>query len=132
MQTLRRTLYLQAAVWSVVGAALAAVPRFVLATMFGQNRLVGDAWIRVIGVQAFGLALFMVLVGHRIQDSWWWSWGFAVVTAGVAAVALLNAAFGLAPGDSAALWWLFGGIATVFAFGLLYGLYQSSGEQPIP
>jgi len=132
MQTLRRTLYLQAAVWSIVGVALAAVPRFVLATVFGQSRLVGDAWIRVIGIQAFGLALFMVLVGHRIQDSWWWSWAFAIMTSGVAAVALLNAAFGLAPGDSSALWWLFGGLTLVFAFGLLYGLYQASGEQPIP
>ena len=108
MRTLRMTLYLQAAVWSSVGAALAIVPRFVVSTVFGQTRPVGDGWIRVAGIQAFGLALFMVLVGHRIQDSWWWSWGFTIVTAGLAAVALLNAAFGLTPGDSAVLWWLFG------------------------
>jgi hypothetical protein len=132
MLTLRRTLYVQAAVWSLIGVALATVPRFVLSTVFGQSRLVGDGWIRVIGIQAFGLALFMVLVGHRIQDSWWWSWGFTLVTSALAAVALLNAAFGLAPGDSSVPWWLFGGISVAFAFGLLYGLYQASGEQPIP
>ena len=132
MQTLRRTLYIQAAVWSVVGLALGIAPRFVLSTMFGQSRLVEDAWIRVIGIQSFGLALFMVMVGHRIQDSWWWSWGFTLVTSGLAAVAVLNAAFGLASGDSRLLWWLCGGVALVFSFGLLYGLYQASGEQPIP
>ena len=132
MRTLRLTLYLQAAVWSSVGAALALVPRFAVSTVFGQTRPVGDAWIRVAGIQAFGLALFMVLVGHRIQDSWWWSWGFTIATAGLAAVALLNAAFGLAPGDSAVLWWLFGAVTVAFAFGLMYGLYQASGEQPIP
>jgi hypothetical protein len=132
MQVLRRTLYLQAAVWSIAGFALATVPRFVVSTILGQSRPVGDAWIRVVGIQAFGLALFMVLVGHRIQDFWWWSWGFTLVTSGLATVALLNAAFGLARGDSAALWWLFGTVAVAFAFGLLYGLYQASGEQPIP
>lgn len=132
MQTLRRALYLQAAVWSVTGLAFAVAPRFVRSTLFGETRLVDDAWIRVVGIQAFGLALFMVLVGHRIPDSWWWSWGFTVVTSGLFAVAVLNAAFGLSPGESRLLWWLFAGIALLFAFWLLYGLYRASGEQPIP
>ena len=88
-----------------------------------------EARVRRLGSQAW---VARVLVGHRIQDSWWWSWGFTIVTAGLAAVALLNAAFGLAPGDSAVLWWLFGAVTVAFAFGLMYGLYQASGEQPIP
>jgi len=132
MRTLRRALYLQAAVWSVIGLVLAMAPRFVLSTLFGETRPVDDAWIRVIGIQAFGLALFMVLVGHRIRDSWWWAWGFAIVSAGVGAVAVLHAAFGLSNGASRVLWWLFAGIELVFAFWLLYGLYQASGEEPIP
>jgi hypothetical protein len=132
MQALRRALYVQAAVWFVIGLALAVVPRFVLSTMFAETRLIDQAWIRVIGVQSFGLALFMVLVGHRIPDAWWWSWGFTIVTSGLAVVAVLNAAFGLSPGESHTLWWLFAGIALLFSFWLLYGLYQASGEEPIP
>jgi hypothetical protein len=132
MQTLRRALYLQAAVWFVTGLALALAPRFVLSTIFGENRLIDDAWIRIVGIQSFGLALFMVLVGHRIPDAWWWSWGFTIITSGLSVVAVLNAAFGLSPGESHILWWLFAGVGLVFSFWLLFGLYQASGEQPIP
>ena len=46
--------------------------------------------------------------------------------------AVLNAAFGLSPGDSRTLWWLLASVALGFAFWLLYALYQASGEQPIP
>lgn len=132
VNALRRVLYVQAAAWAVAGLSLAIVPRVVVATVFGQARPVGDAWVRSIGVQAFGYALLMVLVGHRVEELFWWSWAFAIVTTGLAAVSLLNAAFGLAAGDSGALWWTFGVITAVFAFALLYGLFLASQEQPLP
>jgi len=131
MATLRRTLYLQAGVWALVGISLAVAPRFVLETVFGQPAYPDEAWLRVVGGQSFGLAMFMVLVGHRVHELWWWSWGFCLVTAGLAIVTLLNAAFGLAPGEPAALWWVFAGVTAAFAFSLLWGLARTARETPV-
>jgi ABC-type Fe3+-siderophore transport system permease subunit len=131
MNALKRALYLEAAVWALAGLALSIAPRFVIETMFDQPRT-DPAWLRVVGIQSFGLALVMVLVAHRIEDLWWWSWAFALMTVGVAAVAVLNAAFGLAPGQPSLFWWLFSAVAVVSALGLLTGLYISSQEQPLP
>jgi hypothetical protein len=128
LNALRRALYLEAAVWAIAGAALAATPRFVLVGVFGQPEPAEPAWFRVIGLQAFGLALLMVLVGHRARELWWWSWAFALTTVGMAVVAVLHAAFGLAPGQSGALWWTFAGVSAVFALALLYGLYLTARE----
>src|SRR5919197_4614426 len=125
MNALKRALYLEAALWAVAVLALAIVPRFVLETLFDQPRT-DPAWLRVAGIQAFGLGLLMVLVAHRIEDLWWWSWAFALVTIGIAAVSLLNAAFGLSPGQPASFWWLFAAVAVLSALGLLAGLYISS------
>ena len=47
-------------------------------------------------------------------------------------MALLNAAFGLGPHESSALWWVFSGVAVVFSLALLNGLYVASREQPAP
>src|SRR2546422_1983706 len=132
MNALRRALYLQAGVWAIVGVALAVAPRVVLVTLFDQPRHQEFAWVRVLGVQSIGLALLMVLVAHRVEELWWWSWAFAIATVASAAVALLNAAFGLGPHESAALWWVFAGVAVLFSLGLLYGLYAASREQPAP
>jgi len=132
MNALRRVLYLQAAVWAIAGAALAAAPRFLLVTLFHQPRHQEFAWLRVLGAQGIGLGLVMVLVAHRIEELWWWSWAFALATVATAAVALLNAAFGLAPHESSVLWWMFAAVAVLFSLGLLYGLYAASREQPLP
>jgi hypothetical protein len=132
MNTLRRVLYLEAGVWAVAGAALALAPRFVLVTLFDQPPQGEFAWLRLYGIQTLGLAMLMVLVAHRIEQLWWWSWAFALVTAATAALVVLNAAFGLVPGQSGVLWWLFGFVALAFSFALLYGLFASSREQPFP
>ena len=131
MNALKRALYLEAAVWAVAGLGLSIAPRFVIVTVFDQPRT-DPAWLRLVGIQAFGLGLLMVLVAHRIEDLWWWSWAFALVTVGIAAVAVLNAAFGLTPGQPALFWWLFSAVAVLSALGLLTGLYISSQEQPLP
>src|SRR6266536_924324 len=132
MNTLRRVLYLEAGVWAVCGAAMALAPRFVLVTLFDQPPVGEFAWLRLYGIQAVGMAMLMVLVAHRIEQLWWWSWAFALVSAGTGAVAVLNAAFGLSPGEPSGLWWLFAAVGLAFSFGLLYGLFQSSKEQPFP
>jgi hypothetical protein len=132
MNALRRTLYLQAAVWGAFGLALALVPRFVLVAVFDQARHEEYAWARLFGIHAVGLAMVMVLVAHRIQELWWWSWAFAFTTAITTAVVLLNAAFGLSTNQGAVLWWLFTVVALAFSLGLLYGLFVASREQPLP
>jgi hypothetical protein len=132
MNTLRRVLYLEAGVWAVCGAAMALAPRFVLVTLFDQPPVGEFAWLRLYGIQAVGMAMLMVLVAHRIEQLWWWSWAFALVTAGTAALVVLNAAFGLPRNQSSALWWIFGIVALAFSFGLLYGLFVSSKEEPFP
>jgi hypothetical protein len=132
MGALRRTLYLEAAAWAIVGTGLAAAPRFVVNTVGNQPSFPDDAWLRIVGVQALGLAMLMVLVAHRLEELWWWSWAFALVTALVGAVAILNAAFGLAPRQSSVLWWVFAGVSLGFAYSLLYGLYLASRERPLP
>jgi hypothetical protein len=132
MRTLRRTLYLQAGVWAFAGLSLAVAPEFVLVTVFNQPAYQEFAWQRLGGLQAIGLAMLMVLVAHRIEELWWWSWAFALVTTGTAAVVLLNTAFGLGPRESSVLWWIFSGMSVGFALGLLYGLFAASQEQPNP
>lgn len=132
MGSLRRTLYLQAAVWGAVGLALAVAPRFVLVTLFDQPRHEQYSWLRLFGVQALTLAMLMVLVAHRIDELWWWSWAFAFMTVVTVIVVVLNLAFGLSANQSGLLWWLFSAVAIAFAGALLYGLFVASREQPLP
>jgi len=132
MNALRRVLYLQAAVWALAGLSLAAAPRLLLVSLFGQPPLYDYAWLRILGLQSLGLAMLMVLVGHRVTELWWWSWAFELVNVALVPVVVLNAAFGLAPGESAVVWWMFSLVAAGFAFALLYGLFVSSREQPLP
>ena len=132
MDGLRRALYSQALVWALVGAALAALPKFLLVTVFDQTPYADYAFVRVAGLQAVGLAMLMVLVAHRAEDLWWWSWAFVVPTVTVAAVALLNAGFGLDEGSSALFWWVFGGVTAAFSAWLLLVLYRVAGRTPLP
>ena len=108
MYALRRVLYAQAAAFFLSGVGLAVVPGPVLRHLFGEPvSLPGQlGWVRLAGVEAIGLSMLMVMVGHRVEELWWWSWAFVLVAAATAAVALLNAAFGLAPHQSSVLWWL--------------------------
>jgi ABC-type Fe3+-siderophore transport system permease subunit len=131
MNALRRALYVEAAVWALAGLALSIAPGSVLVRLFDQPKT-DPAWLRIVGIQAFVLAMLMVLVAHRIEDLWWWSWAFALATVGVSAVVVLNAAFGLNPGQPALFWWLFSAVAIASALGLLAGLFISSQEQPLP
>lgn len=128
VRLLRRTLYLEALVWGTSGIALALVPKSVL-RLLGQAPIAEPTWLRIGGVEAVGLALVIVLVGHRAQDLWWWSWAFVFMTAGVAGVATLNAAFGIPVGASSIAWWAMAGISWAFTAGLLVGLQRIGRER---
>lgn len=130
MAFLRRVLYFQALVAAVVGAALALFPAFVLETLLDQPPLREYAWVRILGVESVGAALLMVLVGHRADELWWWSWAFVISTAGVAGVFTLNAAFGLEPGAPAWGWWVLAGISWAFASGLVLAMSRAAQERP--
>jgi hypothetical protein len=130
MSLLKRMLYLQAAVWAVAGLALIIAPGFVLETLSGQRPLTEYVWTRMVGTEAFGLALLMVLVGHRAEELWWWTWAFVFTSAPVAALLTLNAAFGTPRGSSTLLWWASAGVIWAFSAGLLVGLSRAGRERP--
>jgi hypothetical protein len=132
MRLLRRVLYVQAAVYFTAGAALAALPRFVVTSVFGQVHYPEYAWVRIAGIQAFALAMFMVLVAQRAADVWWWSWGFLIPTVLLTVVAVGNALAGLPKGSSAALWWLLGAVNAALAAGLIFGIARTGQERPLP
>ena len=128
MALLRTLLYAHAGLWALVGAALGLVPRFVL---FGQADVGEYAWVRLAGVLLVGLALFMVLVAHRIEDLWWWAWGFVITTGVAAALFTINAAFGVEAGDSSVLWWAGALLSWTLASGMLLGLSRAAREKPL-
>lgn len=115
MKLLRRILYWQAAVWSLSGILLTLGPGFVVERLLDQPPVGEDAWLRSAGVMAFALAAQMVLVAHRIEDLWWWSWTFVLLEVGTAVVLLLGGSIGLPDGAPAWPWWLLGGGNAGFA-----------------
>jgi hypothetical protein len=130
MAFLRRVLYLDALVKAVAGLTLIAVPRLVLVTLLGQPAYAHYGWVRLTGIHALSLSLLMVLVAHRIEDLWWWSWAFVVLMVGTATVLTLQAAVGLPPNTSSVMWWGAAGIGWGFTGGLLWGLGRAGMERP--
>ena len=127
---LRRVLYLDALTSAVVGVLLAAVPGFLMETVFGQPPSPDNELHRLLGV-AFTLAsLQMVLVGHRVEEVWWWCWAFVFFEAGTALVSLLNAALGLPAGAAAWPWWTLGLVSLGFAAAFVWGIGRAGIERP--
>jgi asparagine N-glycosylation enzyme membrane subunit Stt3 len=127
---LRRVLYLDALLSAFGGILLAVAPGFLMETLLGQPRGPDDEVLRLFGIALFTLALFMVLVGHRIENLWWWSWAFVVLKAGSALVALLNAALGVPSGAPRWPWWVLGVISLGFAAAYVWGLGRAGLERP--
>jgi hypothetical protein len=127
---LRRVLYLDAFLAGVVGLGLAVAPGFLVETLFGQPRGPDDEVARLLGVTLVSLALLMVLVGHRVEDLWWWCWAFVVLEAATALVALLNAAVGLPQGAAAWPWWGIGLGSLGFAAAFVWGIGRAGIERP--
>lgn len=130
MAILRRVLYLDALVSAVIGLALAAAPGWAFEDLFGQPPAPDTAIHRLAGVAAFSLALLMVLVGHRVEDLWWWCWAFVVLEVGAAAVGTLQAAFGLPDRAAAWPWWGLGIGSWLFAGAFLWGIARAGAEAP--
>lgn len=129
MRLLRGTLYAHALLWIAMGAFLALGPGL-LHSLLGQPAYVENAWVRLVGIQAAGMALFMILVAHRVEELWWWAWGFVLTTGAVAALLTLNAAFSLPDGASAAAWWVLALAHWGLGSSMLVGMSRAARERP--
>jgi len=130
VKLLRRALYWEAALWGLFGALLALVPSWFLESVMGQLPIPEHAGVRILGVHAVGIALLMVVVGHRIESIWWFSWAFVLVFVGTAGVAVLNVFFSLRSHSAEAPWWILTGVAVAFSGVLLVGLARTGLERP--
>jgi hypothetical protein len=123
-------LYLDSLLNGALAIGLIALPRFVLVDLFGQPVYPDYAFVRVFGAAALALALLEVLVGHRVEDLWWWCWVFVLFEAGRAAILTLHVLFGLPDGAGAFMWWLGAGVRWSVAVGLLLGIGRAASEAP--
>ena len=130
MNSLRRTLYLGAAFMALGGLFLTIAPRFFLVVVLGQIELPDYVPPRLAGVGALVGAMLMVLVAHKIEDVWWWSWAFVIGAVGFALISLLRAIFGPS-GASVLPWWLLAAASAAFGASLVWGLYLASQERPL-
>ena len=145
MRVLRRVRYAQAVTAAIVGVLLAAVPRFVLVTLFDQVPYPEYAWVRIVGIQAIAGAMFAVLVAQRIEELRWWGWPFAITSALTFLVFGLNAVLG--PGceprqraqtvavsvpqcSGELLWWTLTLITGALTAGFVLGLARAGQEAP--
>ena len=130
MKLLRRVLVWQAALWAGFGLVLVIAPGWVVETVFDQPPLGEEAWLRVSGVMAIALAGMMVLVSHRVEDLWWWSWTFVILEVASSVVLVLNALVGVPEGAASWPWWLLAGVNAGFALIELSALARIGTERP--
>lgn len=130
VSTLKRVLFWESAVWIALAVALLIVPRSIVVELFGHAAYPEYGWIRIAAMQAFALALLMILVGQRVAEMWWFAWAFLIATAGIATISLLNALVGMPEGASPALWWVLTGVSAALGAGLAIGLADAAHEQP--
>lgn len=128
MTLLRRVLRWQAVLWAGFGLFLAVAPGWLVEVLLDQPSLGEDAWLRVAGVMAVALGAQMVLVGHRVDDLWWWSWTFMFLEVATGLVFLLNALIGLPDGAAAWPWWGVGSLNLGFAALELAALAKAGTE----
>jgi hypothetical protein len=131
MTFLQRVLKAQAFVWFVAAIGFGLVPRWLVETVMSQAPEPEYVWVRAGAIMGLVLAMFMVLVAQRIGDVWWWSWAFAVVSAGLATLCIVTAAFGVPVGSATWPWWALGLGHLVLGALDLWGLSLAGQEKPV-
>ncbi|MFM8999005.1 MAG: hypothetical protein ACKOKE_02870 [Actinomycetota bacterium] len=87
-------------------------------------------WIRLVGLQAIMTGLMQVIIGHRVETLWWFSWTF--VFGAVASLVVFGAHLlaGLGPQESPLPWAGLVAFSAAGVVGLLYGIARAGLEQP--
>lgn len=129
MTLLRRTLRVGALLLFVFSIALVVVPGPLVEGLLRQPPT-DEVWLRLFGAAGIALAMIHVLVIRKLDELWWWTWGFVVFDGLSALIALLHAAVGLPAGASAWPWWLYGVGSAVFAALYVVGLAKAGQERP--
>jgi uncharacterized membrane protein len=130
VKLLRRVLYVEAACLAVYGLLAALVPIWLLQTVFDQPSVGEYAWVRMTGIQAIGFAMMYVMVAHRAETLWWFSWAFVLTGGAIAILSAVNALFGLPDPVSPLFWWLLAAGAALNTTGLLLGIGKTGLERP--
>ena len=130
MRLLRRVLVWQATLWAAFGLTLVIAPGWVAESAFDQPPLGEDTWLRISGLMAISLAGLMVLVTHRIEELWWWSWTFVILEISSTVVLVLNALVGVPDGEASWPWWLLAAVNGAFAVLQLTALARIGTERP--
>jgi hypothetical protein len=146
VKTLRKVLFIHAAVWGVVGVAMLIAPApfvrvlspgvFSVVTSFAAGPFVPsagptDTFARIIGSTWFVVAMFMVLVAQKVEAVWWWSWAFVIGDLLLVVTTATHATFGLPQTSSSLPWWIVALVSLGFAASLLLGLFKAQQDQPI-
>jgi hypothetical protein len=143
VKTLRKTLFVHAATWGVVGLLCALFPKTVASLLSSATLATGGtvyrfvpetsdgAILRLLGVATSGLAMFAVLVAQKIESVWWWSWALVLTDVVVAIVAVSHVLFGLPEGSTVFPWWVIGVLSFGLAAWLIWGLFKAAQDQPI-
>lgn len=129
VKLLRSTLRWQAVLWAASGLVLLLAPGWIVETVLDQIPLGEDAWLRAAGVMAIALAGQMVLVGHRIEELWWWTWTFVLLEVGTAGVFLATAIAGVPEGAETWPWWALGAANGVLGALQIAALARSGTER---
>ncbi len=103
----------------------------VLGFVTGRVSISGEIFVRLLGVETFIAAMFMVLVAQKVESVWWWSWAFVLADIAIAAVVIVHVLFGLQPGAAALRWWIVAATCLGFGAALLWGLFKGAQDQPI-
>jgi hypothetical protein len=131
VQFLQRVLKLQAAVWIVFSLPELLAPKWFLVTVWRQPVYPDYAYVRSMGAAAVGLAIFMFLMAQRIEEVWFWAWGFVAVNGLLATVCALTALLGPTSGSATLYWWLLAAGNVAFAVGLIVGMNRAEAERPV-
>jgi hypothetical protein len=115
--------------WAGFGLVLAVAPGWLVEVLLDQPSVGEDAWLRAAGVMAVALAAQMVLVGHRIEELWWWSWTFVFLEIGTALVFVLNATIGLREDAAVWGWWTLALVNVSLAAGEAAALAKAGTER---
>ena len=128
MKFLRTVLYLSAVAHITGGLALLLAPG---AAMSALGQVPPDlAWIRLVGLQGTMTGLTQVIIGHRVESLWWFSWTFVFGAVASTVVFAGHAIAGVPAGSALWPWWALAAFGASGIVGLLAGLALAGLERP--